>query len=113
MYIIGDNRRSALAVENLQDICNNYLHKDFCIDIFDIKENPELMAENKIAVAPTVIKRRPLPEKFFIGDMSDTDSVLMGLGLRPTEKKPSNNCKYEDGFSNRGIRPGSKSKLRY
>lgn len=86
LYIAGDNRRSAIAVENLRDICCDYLQGQCHVDVFDIKKQPELTVTKQITVAPYLIKKYPLPQRKLIGDLSDREKVLEGLNLNLSVK---------------------------
>jgi circadian clock protein KaiB len=103
LYVIGDNRRSALAMENLRGICKDHLHGHCRVDVFDVKEHPELLAEKKICVAPTLVKKYPLPEKTLVGDLSVTNKVLEGLDLQRPDLKLARENGYRDGLSKQGL----------
>lgn len=102
LYIAGDNRRSMLATENLQAICKDHLGGRCRVDVIDIKQHPELMAEKRICVTPTLIKKYPLPERMLVGDLSLTDRVLEGIDLhRPyTGHGPAG--QYAEGLHKQG-----------
>lgn len=102
LYIIGDNRRSALAMDNLQGICNDYLCGQCHVDVFDIKEHPELAAKKQITAGPILVKKYPLPEKTLVGDLSFTDKVLEGLDIGQA-KKPDIGNMYRDGLDKQGL----------
>jgi circadian clock protein KaiB len=103
LYVISDNQRSALAMQNLRGICKEHLHGHCQVDVFDIKEHPELMAEKRLCVAPTLIKKYPLPEKMLVGDLSYTNKVLEGLDLARTGTKPGSENVYGAGLSKQGL----------
>ena len=83
LYIAGQSPKSILAIENLRRVCDEHLPGRFRIDIIDLLENPELARAAEIIAVPTLVRRLPLPVRTIIGDLSDTDRVLVGLQLRP------------------------------
>jgi circadian clock protein KaiB len=103
LYIIGDNRRSTLAMENLRGICREHLNGQCRVDVYDIRERPELMAEKRLCVAPTLIKKHPLPERMLVGDLSYTNKVLEGLDLSHTEEKHVGEGVYREGLNKQGL----------
>ncbi|MGA9141778.1 MAG: circadian clock KaiB family protein [Methanocella sp.] len=101
-YFISDNRRSELAMDNLRGICHDYLDGHYHVDMFDLKKRPEIMAEKKLCVAPTLIKKYPLPERMLVGDLSMTDRVLESLDIcRPNRHTVGN--AYRDGLNKQGL----------
>jgi circadian clock protein KaiB len=103
LYVIGDNRRSALAMENLRGICKDHLHGHCRVDVFDVKEHPELLAEKKICVTPVLVKKYPLPERMLIGDLSFTKKVLEGLDIDQPVAKPAGENAYGEGLRKQGL----------
>jgi circadian clock protein KaiB len=103
LYIIGNNRRSTLALENLRDICKDHLDGHCKVDVFDVKEHPELLAEKKICIAPMLVKKYPLPEKTLVGDLSVTKKVLEGLDLAKPDAKPARDTAYREGLRKQGL----------
>jgi circadian clock protein KaiB len=102
LYIIGDNRRSTLALENLREICKDYLGSRCQVDIIDLKKHPEEMAQKKICVAPTLIRKYPTPEKMLVGDLSQTSRVLQGLDIICPPAQPFRDT-YCYGLSRQGL----------
>lgn len=82
LYITGQTPRSVDAITNLQRIVENELHDEYELEIIDVLENPGLAEDEKIIATPTLIKELPPPLRRIIGDLSDTDSVVLGLDLR-------------------------------
>ncbi len=82
LYISGMSPRSLRTIENLKEVCNLYLQGHYRLRITDINQRPELMRRDEIVAAPTLIKRSPLPLRRLVGDLSDRERVLAGLGLR-------------------------------
>ena len=85
LYITGQTARSRRAVENLRRICEKEFEGDCDIKIIDALEQPQLANEDKILATPTLIRLLPPPARRIIGDLSDTQAVLLGLGLQVIE----------------------------
>jgi circadian clock protein KaiB len=81
LYISGMTLRSTLAVENIRRICQDYLPGRCDLEIIDIFKHPALAKEANVIAAPTLIKKYPLPVHRLIGDLSNTEKVLIGLKL--------------------------------
>lgn len=82
LYITGMTPNSTRAVENVKKICEEYLAGRYELEIIDIYQQPSLAEGEQIIAAPTLIKKLPFPLKKLIGDMSNTEKVLLGLDLR-------------------------------
>ncbi len=83
LYVTGRSPNSVRAIENLQRACEQHLAGQYHIEIVDLLENPRLAADDQILAVPTVIRKLPQPIRTIVGDLSDTDRVLVGLQLRP------------------------------
>lgn len=83
LYITGRTGRSEAAVANLQRICDQVLPDGCDIEIVDVLDRPELAEEERVLVTPTLDKLLPLPVRRIIGDLSDDEAVIRGLGLTP------------------------------
>jgi circadian clock protein KaiB len=81
LYVSGMTPRSARAVKNLQEICDEYLEGRYDLEVVDIYQQPVLTKGEQIIAAPTLIKKLPLPMRRIIGDMSNKERVLLGLDL--------------------------------
>ena len=81
LYITGSTPRSIRAISNIRKICEAHLAGRYDLEVLDISQHPILASEEQIVAAPTLIKRLPLPLRRFIGDMSQTDRLLVGLDL--------------------------------
>ncbi len=81
LYITGQTPRSTQAVANLQRICTEWLGEACEITVIDVLEYPELAEQDKILATPTLIKISPPPARRVIGDLSDMEKVMWGLGL--------------------------------
>ncbi len=82
LYITGASVHSARAVENIQRICDVHLANNCKLEVIDVHQQGELAREEQIFALPLLIRKFPLPERRMIGDLSDTDRVLKGLGLK-------------------------------
>jgi circadian clock protein KaiB len=82
LYVTGMTPQSILAIENLKQICEQHLKGRYTLDVVDLYKNPALAAGEQIIAAPTLIKKLPLPLRRVIGDMSNTERVLVGLDLK-------------------------------
>jgi circadian clock protein KaiB len=81
LYVSGMTPRSARAVKNLQEICDEYLEGRYDLEVVDIYQQPVLTKGEQIIAAPTLLKKLPLPMRRIIGDMSNKERVLLGLDL--------------------------------
>jgi len=82
LYTTGITNRSIMALSNLKAICEEYLEGHYELEVIDLYQKPSLAQGEQIIAAPTLIKRRPLPFRRIIGDMSDKKKVLLGLDLK-------------------------------
>ena len=85
LYIAGMSENSVLAIQNITQLCNQYLKDRFDLDIIDIYKNPSVAEEQKIVFSPSLIRQFPLPRKILIGDLSDTMKVILALGIKLKE----------------------------
>lgn len=83
LYITGNSIKSQRAIANLLRICREELNEQYIVEIIDVLEQPDLAEQEKILVTPTLIKQLPPPLQRIIGDMSNTQKVLLGLDLIP------------------------------
>jgi circadian clock protein KaiB len=83
LYITGQTARSERAIANLRRICDEELGGQYEMTIIDILERPQLAEDEKIIATPALIKQLPPPLRRIIGDLSDTEKVLLGLDLQP------------------------------
>jgi len=81
LYIAGETSRSRQAIANLQHICEAEMGADCKIEVVDVLDNPELAEKEKILATPTLIKILPPPLRRIIGDLSQTEKVLVGLDI--------------------------------
>ncbi|MDI6719595.1 MAG: circadian clock KaiB family protein [Methanomicrobiales archaeon] len=85
LYVTGMTPRSRAAIENIKRICEEHLEGCYDLEVIDIYQQPERAREAQVLAAPTLIRQLPLPLRRLIGDMSDTERVLLGLDLRVKE----------------------------
>ncbi|MEM7032529.1 MAG: circadian clock KaiB family protein [Chloroflexota bacterium] len=81
LYIHGTGGRSSRAIANFHALCQTHLPADTHYEVIDIASNPEAAIEARIIATPTLIKYAPLPPQRVIGDLSDMERVLYGLGI--------------------------------
>jgi circadian clock protein KaiB len=81
LYVIGASSNSVRAITNLRQICETYIKGKYSLDIIDVHQHKEIAETKQLIALPLLIKTFPLPERRLIGDMSDTDKVLRGLGV--------------------------------
>jgi circadian clock protein KaiB len=82
LYVAGQTSKGVRAVENLRRICDEHLSGRYRIEVIDLLENPQLGKGDQILAVPTLVRRLPEPIKRIIGDLSNTERVLVGLDLR-------------------------------
>ena len=82
LYVTGTTPRAMRAVVNIRRICEEHLEGRYDLEVIDIAQHPTLAAGEQIIAAPTLIKKLPHPLRRFIGDMSQTERILLGLDLR-------------------------------
>ena len=83
LYIAGQTPKCVRAFTNLKQICEDHLADRYRIEIIDLLQNPQLARGDQILAVPTLVRQLPEPVKKIIGDLSNTERVLVGLDLRP------------------------------
>jgi circadian clock protein KaiB len=83
LYVAGQTPKAVRAFDNLRKICEEHLAGQYSIDVIDLVENPALGRGDQILALPTLVRKLPTPIKKIIGDLSNTERVLVGLDLRP------------------------------
>lgn len=83
LYVAGMTPTSIRAFENLKKLCEEHLHGIYSIQVIDLLERPMLARGDQIIAVPTLVRRLPTPVKKIIGDLSNTERVLVGLDVRP------------------------------
>ena len=81
LFVSGMTPRSAEALATIKAICEEHLKDRYELEVIDIYQRPDLADEEHIIAAPTLVKKLPDPLRRFIGDLSDRERVLVGLGL--------------------------------
>jgi circadian clock protein KaiB len=85
LYVAGQTPKSLAAFSNLKKICESHLLGRYRIEVIDLLEQPQLSKGDQILAIPTLVRNLPQPVRKIIGDLSDTQRVLVGLDLRPAE----------------------------
>ena len=87
LYVAGQTPKSLAAFANLRKICEMYLAGRYEIEVIDLLERPQLAQGDEIVAIPTLVRKLPEPITKVIGDLSNTERVLVGLQLiaRPSE----------------------------
>jgi len=88
LYVTGMTPKSARAIANVQKLCEKHLPGRYELDVIDIYQQLKLAKGEQIIATPTLIKKLPLPIRKLIGDMSDTEKFLFGIGLKPESINP-------------------------
>jgi circadian clock protein KaiB len=83
LYVAGKTARSMAAFANLKKIGDEHLAGRYVIDVIDLLETPQLAEGDQIVALPTLVRRLPAPMRKIVGDLSNTERVLVGLQLRP------------------------------
>ena len=86
LYVAGQTPKSIAAFSNLSRICDEHLDSRYRIEVVDLLENPRLAKGDQIVAIPTLVRRLPQPVKKIIGDLANTETVLVGLNLKPAAK---------------------------
>jgi circadian clock protein KaiB len=85
LYVAGQTPKSIAAFSNLKAICESHLEGRYRIEVIDLVKHPKLSKGDQILAIPTLVRRLPEPVRKIIGDLSDTDRVLVGLDLRSAD----------------------------
>ena len=85
LYVAGQTPKCLAAFANLKRLCEQHLAGEYRIEIIDLLKQPQLAQGDQILAIPTLVRKLPAPMKKIIGDLSDTERVLVGLDLRPVE----------------------------
>jgi len=81
LYVAGQTPKSIAAIANLKKLCETHLPGRYSIDIVDLMQNPSLAQRDQIVAIPTLIRQLPEPMRRIIGDLSNTERVLVGLDI--------------------------------
>lgn len=85
LYVAGQTPKSITAFANLKKICEEHLEGKYRIEVIDLMVNPQLAKGDKILALPTLVRKLPEPVMKIIGDLSNTDRVLVGLDIKPLD----------------------------
>src|SRR5690348_8769492 len=83
LYVAGQTPKSIVAFANLKKLCEQHLAGKYRIEVIDLVQNPQLARGDQILAIPTLVRKLPEPVRKIIGDLSNTERVLVGLQLRP------------------------------
>lgn len=83
LYVAGQTPKSLAALANLKRLCDQHAPQGYQIEVIDLVKNPQLAQGDQILAIPTLVRSLPEPVRKIIGDLSDTERVLVGLDLRP------------------------------
>lgn len=83
LYVAGQTERSVRAFSNLKKLCEKHLPGQYHIEVIDLLRDPKLARGDQIVALPTLVRKLPQPVRKIIGDLSNTERVLVGLDLRP------------------------------
>lgn len=83
LYVAGQTPKSMAAFANLKTLCEEHLAGKYTIEVIDLLVNPTLARGDQIVAIPTLVRKLPEPIRKIIGDLSNTERVLVGLDLRP------------------------------
>ncbi len=81
LFVTGASPNSVRAINNLRNICDTYLTGRYELEIIDVHQQPLLVKSEDVSAVPVLIKKLPLPQRRMVGDMSEKERVLKGLGL--------------------------------
>lgn len=83
LYVAGQTPRAITALTNLKKLCEEHLEHRYTIEVIDLLKNPQLAKGDQIFAVPTLVRKLPVPVRKILGDLSNTERVLVGLDLRP------------------------------
>ncbi|HSI43430.1 MAG TPA: circadian clock KaiB family protein [Methylotenera sp.] len=85
LYVAGQTPKSLTAIKNLNAICETHLAGRYTVEVIDLRLNPQLAVGDQILALPTLVRHLPEPLTKIIGDLSNTEKVLVGLDIRPND----------------------------
>ena len=88
LYVAGPTPKSVAAFRNLKQLCEEHLAGRYHIEVIDLMKNPQLAQGDQILAVPTLVRKLPAPIRKIIGNLSNTERVLVGLDLRPHDADP-------------------------
>jgi circadian clock protein KaiB len=87
LYVAGQTPRSLAAISNLNKICAEYSEERYHLEVIDLAKNPALARNHQILAIPTLVRSLPVPIRKIIGDLSDTERVVVGLDIATSKGK--------------------------
>lgn len=87
LYVAGTSAKALTAFQNLKRICEEHLSGKYHIEVIDLIKNPKLAQGDQIVAIPTLVRKLPEPMRKIIGDLSNTERVLVGLDLKPAKSE--------------------------
>jgi circadian clock protein KaiB len=87
LYVAGQTPKSLTAFTNLKRLCEERLQGRYAIEVIDLLKTPQLAADDQILAIPTLVRKLPVPIRKIIGDLSNTERVLVGLDLQPASDR--------------------------
>lgn len=88
LYVAGQTPKAVTAFANLRELCDRHLAGRYRIEVVDLLRNPALARGEQILAVPTLVRQLPQPVRRIIGDLSNTERVLVGLDLHPVDREP-------------------------
>ncbi|MEW6257487.1 MAG: circadian clock KaiB family protein [Pseudomonadota bacterium] len=85
LYVAGQTPKSLAAIKNLRQICETHLNGKYAVEVIDLREHPHLAREHNIVAIPTLVRQLPVPIRKIIGDLSDSEKVLVHLRMGDSE----------------------------
>jgi circadian clock protein KaiB len=82
LYVAGQSSRTLTAISNLKRVCEEHLAGRYSVEVIDLLEKPQLAKGEQILALPTLVRNLPVPIRRIIGDLSNTDRVLVGLDIK-------------------------------
>lgn len=86
LYVAGQTPKCIAAFNNLKKICEEQLKGKYHLEVIDLIENPQLSRDDQIFAIPTLVRKLPVPVRKIIGDLSNTERVLVGLDIKPNNQ---------------------------
>lgn len=87
LFVSGLTPGSLKAIQNIKRICREHFGNRYKLEVIDVYQQPELVKDEQVVATPTLIKKLPPPLRKFIGDLSDTDKILMGMDVYSDKSK--------------------------
>ena len=88
LYVAGPSPKSVAAFRNLEQLCEEHFAGHYRIEVIDLMKNPQLAQGEQILAVPTLVRKLPTPIRKIIGNLSNSDRIVVGLDLRPREADP-------------------------